>query len=233
MATAVEGDDAVEDFVAKRAAAVVCLRALARSPAVGESGGRERFHNVCGRLTPWAGEKGSADGCLLALLAGARQESLSRGLDFTNCVDRAFNGFLIPLLGLIVFPYATTVLRSCLQTVSGDWQVGGDLCGPRLCFDIGTGSRSVWMVGSVMRAHSRATRPAHTVPRIFLDLVSNTNTHARGQSGRTARDSGPPGPCAIVVRAVPQDRTVAFLASPDMNNARGQRRSCGVGAREK
>jgi hypothetical protein len=26
---------------------------------------------------------------------------------FTNLVDRAFSGFLVPLLGLLVFPYAT------------------------------------------------------------------------------------------------------------------------------
>jgi hypothetical protein len=37
---------------------------------VGESGRRERFHNVVDRLTPWAGEKGRGMGCLLALLAG-------------------------------------------------------------------------------------------------------------------------------------------------------------------
>jgi hypothetical protein len=42
-----------------------------RSPAVGESGRRERFHNVLWtRLTPWAGQKGRRMGCLLALRAG-------------------------------------------------------------------------------------------------------------------------------------------------------------------
>jgi hypothetical protein len=47
-------------------------------------------------------------GCLLALLAGfAPRVALALIWIFTNLVDRAFNGFLIPLLGLIVFPYAT------------------------------------------------------------------------------------------------------------------------------
>jgi hypothetical protein len=47
-------------------------------------------------------------GCLLALLAGfAPRVALVLIWIFSNLVDRAFNGFLIPLLGLILFPYAT------------------------------------------------------------------------------------------------------------------------------
>jgi hypothetical protein len=47
-------------------------------------------------------------GCLLALLAGfAPRVALVLIWIFTNLVDRAFNGFLVPLLGLILFPYAT------------------------------------------------------------------------------------------------------------------------------
>ena len=47
-------------------------------------------------------------GCLLALLAGfAPRIALVLVWIFTNLVDRAFNGFVIPLLGLIFFPYAT------------------------------------------------------------------------------------------------------------------------------
>ena len=47
-------------------------------------------------------------GCLLALLAGfAPRIALVLVWIFTNLVDRAFNGFVIPLLGLILFPYAT------------------------------------------------------------------------------------------------------------------------------
>jgi len=47
-------------------------------------------------------------GCLFALLAGfAPRVALILIWIFTNLVDRAWNGFLIPLLGLIFFPYAT------------------------------------------------------------------------------------------------------------------------------
>jgi hypothetical protein len=47
-------------------------------------------------------------GCLLALLAGfAPRIVLVLLWIFSNLVDRAFSGFLIPLLGLIFFPYAT------------------------------------------------------------------------------------------------------------------------------
>ena len=47
-------------------------------------------------------------GCLLALLAGfAPRVALVLVWIFSNLVDRAFSGFLVPLLGLIVFPYAT------------------------------------------------------------------------------------------------------------------------------
>jgi hypothetical protein len=47
-------------------------------------------------------------GCLLALLAGfAPRVALVIVWIFSNLVDRAFSGFLIPLLGLILFPYAT------------------------------------------------------------------------------------------------------------------------------
>jgi hypothetical protein len=38
---------------------------------------------------------------------------------FTNWVDRAFNGFLIPFLGLIVFPYATLFYVLAYNPVSG------------------------------------------------------------------------------------------------------------------
>jgi hypothetical protein len=44
-------------------------------------------------------------GCLLALLAGlAPRVALALVWIFTNLVDRAFSGFLIPLLGLAVSP---------------------------------------------------------------------------------------------------------------------------------
>ena len=63
-------------------------------------------------------------GCLLALLAGfAPRVALALVWIFTNWVDRAFNGFLIPLLGLIVFPYATLFYVLAYNPVSGG--VGG------------------------------------------------------------------------------------------------------------
>jgi hypothetical protein len=47
-------------------------------------------------------------GCLFALLAGfAPRIALVLVWIFTDLVDRAFHGFLIPLLGLLLFPYAT------------------------------------------------------------------------------------------------------------------------------
>jgi hypothetical protein len=63
-------------------------------------------------------------GCLLALLAGfAPRVALALIWIFTNLVDRAFNGFLIPLLGLIVFPYATLFYVLAYSPVGGG--VGG------------------------------------------------------------------------------------------------------------
>ncbi|MGH3508347.1 MAG: hypothetical protein ACRDO2_14205 [Nocardioidaceae bacterium] len=47
-------------------------------------------------------------GCLIALLAAfAPRVALGLIWIFTNLVDRAFDGFFVPLFGLILFPYAT------------------------------------------------------------------------------------------------------------------------------
>lgn len=47
-------------------------------------------------------------GCLLALLAGfAPRVALVLIWIFSDLVDRAFSGFVVPLIGLILFPYAT------------------------------------------------------------------------------------------------------------------------------
>lgn len=47
-------------------------------------------------------------GCLLALLAGfAPRVVLVLVWIFSDLVDRAFSGFLIPLLGLLILPYTT------------------------------------------------------------------------------------------------------------------------------
>lgn len=62
-------------------------------------------------------------GCLLALLAGvAPRLVLVLVWIFSNLVDRAFAGFLVPLLGLIFFPYATlfyVVVYDPVTEVSG------------------------------------------------------------------------------------------------------------------
>jgi hypothetical protein len=59
-------------------------------------------------------------GCLLALLAGfAPRVVLILVWIFSNLVDRAFSGFLIPLLGLIVFPYATLFYVLAYSPVGG------------------------------------------------------------------------------------------------------------------
>jgi hypothetical protein len=59
-------------------------------------------------------------GCLLALLAGfAPRVALVLIWIFSNLVDRAFNGFIIPLLGLILFPYATLFYVLAYSPVSG------------------------------------------------------------------------------------------------------------------
>ena len=74
----------------------------------------------CGQLTLWAGEKDRRMGCLLALLAGiCPRVALVLVWIFTNWVDRAFNGFLIPLLGLIVCPYATLFYVLAYNPVTG------------------------------------------------------------------------------------------------------------------
>jgi hypothetical protein len=59
-------------------------------------------------------------GCLLALLAGvAPRIVLVIVWIFSNLVDRAFDGFLVPLLGLVFFPYATLFYVLVYSPVSG------------------------------------------------------------------------------------------------------------------
>ena len=65
-------------------------------------------------------------GCLLALLAAfAPRLVLILMWIFTNLVDRAFNGFLIPLLGLLVFPYATLFYVLAYNPVTDGVHAGG------------------------------------------------------------------------------------------------------------
>ena len=74
----------------------------------------------CLQAHPVGRREGRRMGCLLALLAGvAPRVALVLVWIFTNWVDRAFNGFLIPLLGLIVFPYATLFYVLAYNPVTG------------------------------------------------------------------------------------------------------------------
>ena len=62
-------------------------------------------------------------GCLLALLMiFAPRVALTLVWIFSNLVDRAFSGFVIPLLGLIFLPYTTLFYVLAWAPVGG---VGG------------------------------------------------------------------------------------------------------------
>jgi hypothetical protein len=59
-------------------------------------------------------------GCLIALLAAfAPRVTLVFLWIFTDLVDRAYSGFLIPLLGLLVLPYTTLFYVLAYAPVSG------------------------------------------------------------------------------------------------------------------
>ena len=77
-------------------------------------------------------------GCLLALLAGfAPRIALALIWIFSNLVDRAFTGLLIPLLGLILFPYATLFYVLAFNPVTGVSGWGWALVVLGFMFDIG------------------------------------------------------------------------------------------------
>ena len=77
-------------------------------------------------------------GCLLALIAGfAPRVALFLVWIFTDLVDRAFSGFLIPLLGLIVFPYATLFYVLAWTPVGGVHGWGWILVVLGFIFDVG------------------------------------------------------------------------------------------------
>src|SRR4051812_17767757 len=83
-------------------------RALPRLPQLPRSvRARPRRRRRASRR-PEATRKGQTMGCLVVLLAAAAPRvTLVLVWIFSNLVDRAFSGFLIPLLGLIVLPYTT------------------------------------------------------------------------------------------------------------------------------
>jgi hypothetical protein len=77
-------------------------------------------------------------GCLLALLAGfAPRVALVLIWIFTNLVDRAFAGFIVPLLGLIIFPYATLFYVLAYAPVTGVSGWGWVFVVVGFIFDIG------------------------------------------------------------------------------------------------
>ena len=109
--------------------------------------GPVRFHNVLGgdKLTPWAGQKGQADGVSARTAYRVRAKSRSRaGLDFHELGGPCIDGFLIPLLGLIVFPYATLFYVLAYSPVSGGVGVGDGSWWSSAVFDIGH-----WIGGGV------------------------------------------------------------------------------------
>jgi CDP-diglyceride synthetase len=59
-------------------------------------------------------------GCLFAILAALSPRlALVLVWIFTNLVDRAFEGFLLPLLGLILLPFTTLLYVLAYQPVVG------------------------------------------------------------------------------------------------------------------
>jgi hypothetical protein len=77
-------------------------------------------------------------GCLLALLAGfAPRVALVLVWIFSTLVDRAFTGLLIPLLGLIFFPYATLFYVLAYNPVTGVSGLGWVLVILGFIFDVG------------------------------------------------------------------------------------------------
>src|SRR4051794_15716282 len=104
-------------------------------------------------LTGWAEEGAHAMGCLFALLAGvAPRIALVFVWIFTNLVDRAYTGFVIPLLGLIFFPYATLFYVLAYNPVTGVGGWGRVFVIIGFVFDIGH-----WVGGGVTGRRQYAT----------------------------------------------------------------------------
>jgi hypothetical protein len=78
-------------------------------------------------------------GCLLALLAAISPRlALILVWIFTNLVDRAFEGFLLPLLGLIFLPLTTLVYVLAYQPVTGVTGWGWFFVVLAVLFDLGS-----------------------------------------------------------------------------------------------
>jgi CDP-diglyceride synthetase len=78
-------------------------------------------------------------GCLLALLAALSPRlALVLVWIFTNLVDRAFTGFLLPLLGLIFLPLTTLVYVLAYRPVVGVTGWGWFFVFLAVLFDLGS-----------------------------------------------------------------------------------------------
>jgi hypothetical protein len=77
-------------------------------------------------------------GCLLVLLASfAPRVALALIWIFTNLVDRAFSGFVVPLLGLIFLPFTTLFYVLAWSPVGGVSGWGWFFVTIGVVFDIG------------------------------------------------------------------------------------------------
>jgi hypothetical protein len=78
-------------------------------------------------------------GCLLALLAALSPRlALVLVWIFTNLVDRAFEGFLLPLLGLIFLPLTTLIYVLAYRPVVGVTGWGWFFVFLGVLFDLGS-----------------------------------------------------------------------------------------------
>jgi CDP-diglyceride synthetase len=78
-------------------------------------------------------------GCLFAILAALSPRlALVLVWIFTNLVDRAFEGFLLPLLGLIFLPFTTLLYVLAYKPVVGVSGWGWFLVFLGVLFDLGS-----------------------------------------------------------------------------------------------
>jgi hypothetical protein len=92
-------------------------------------------------------------GCLFALMAGfAPRIALVFMWIFTDLVDRAYTGFVIPLLGVILFPYATLFYVLSYSPVGGVHGWGWAFVILGFVFDLGH-----WLGGGVTGRRRYAT----------------------------------------------------------------------------
>jgi hypothetical protein len=86
-------------------------------------------------------------GCLFALLAGfAPRVALFFVWIFTDRVDRAFSGFLVPLIGLLILPYTTLFYVLAWAPVGGVSGWGWAFVSLGFVFDV-----SHWVGGGAAR----------------------------------------------------------------------------------